>query len=117
MTAHPLPAGLPPLTLRDLADAIYGGNPPCVGQPELFFGPDVTEEEPPGEHAARVAGAQEVCALCPVRLACLAFALRTRPAAGVWAGLDADAGELAYLAAAVRQPARRPPDASREVAA
>jgi Transcription factor WhiB len=117
MAACPLAPGLPPLTVRGLADVIYRESPPCVDQPELFFGADVTEDEPPGEHAARVAVAREVCASCPVRLACLAFALRTRPAAGVWAGLDADAGELAYLTAAARQPVKRPPAVRREVAA
>jgi len=118
MTTRPLPSGLPPLTLRGLADVIYGENRPCAVQPDLFFGPDVTEDEPPGEHAARVAVAREVCASCPVRLACLGFALRTRPEAGVWAGLDADAGELAYLtAAATRRPVKQLPAVPREVAA
>ena len=41
---------------------------------------------PPRPVTARIAVAREVCASCPVRLACLAYTLRTRPAAGVWAG-------------------------------
>jgi hypothetical protein len=96
--SHPLPAGLPPLTLRGLRDLIYGENPACAVSPDVFFSPDCDEDEPPAEHAARVAVAREICASCPARLACLAYALRTRPACGVWAGHDADAGELAYLA-------------------
>jgi Transcription factor WhiB len=118
MAVRPLPPGLPPLTLRGLAEVIYGADPPCVARPELFFGPDLTRDEPPGEHAARVAVARQVCGSCPVRLACLGFALRTRPGAGVWAGLDADAGELAYLtAAATRPPVKQVPAVPREVAA
>ncbi|MBT2407256.1 MULTISPECIES: WhiB family transcriptional regulator [unclassified Streptomyces] len=31
--------------------------------------------------------AKRVCAGCPVRLACLSYALRTREAFGVWGGL------------------------------
>ncbi len=42
--------------------------------------------------------------VCPVRLACLAYALRTRPAAGVWAGFTAE--EITALAAAANRPAR-----------
>lgn len=121
MTARPLPAGLPPLTLRGLAEVIYGENPACVARPEMFFSPDSSEDEPAAGHAARVAVAREICASCPVRLACLGFALRTRPEAGVWAGLDADAGELAYLARmaaeAVRRPVKNLPAVPREVAA
>jgi len=97
--ARTLPAGLPPLTPRGLSDLVYSSPRACAEQPELFFAPDLTEDEPPADHAARVAAAREVCAACPVRLACLEFAVRTHPAAGVWAGYDADAGELAGLAA------------------
>src|SRR5713101_2233114 len=117
----PQTSGLPTLSLRRLRDMVLAGDPGCVCDPELFTGPtDIEpEDEPPEDRAARVAVAREVCASCPVRLACLAYSLRTRPAAGVWAGHDADAGELAYLAAAVRQPAKRTParPVAREVAA
>ena len=44
----------------------------------MFF-PD-TEEE--------AAAAKSVCAGCPVREACLAFALDTRQHDGIWGGLD-----------------------------
>jgi Transcription factor WhiB len=111
----PLPAGLPPLTLRGLRDLIYSAPRACGEQPEVFFGPDDGETD--DQHAGRVETAREVCADCPVRLACLAYALRTKQEFGVWAGLDADAGELGYLAAAarlVRKDARPEP---REVAA
>jgi WhiB family redox-sensing transcriptional regulator len=99
MGARPLPAGLPPLTLRGLRGLLYSAPRACGEEPGLFFGADA---ETPAEHAARVASARELCADCPVRLACLARALRNGEESGVWAGLDADAGELAYLAATAR---------------
>jgi Transcription factor WhiB len=107
--ARPLPAGMPPLTLRGLRDVIYGEAPACVASPEVFFGPDGDDGEPTADRAARVAVAREICASCPVRLACLAYALRTGATSGVWAGHDADAGELAYLTAAARQPVETVP--------
>jgi hypothetical protein len=100
--ARMLPAGLPPATVRGLRDLIYSAPRACGEEPGLFFGSD---DETAAEHATRVASAQELCADCPVRLACLARALRAKEMSGVWAGLDADAGELNYLAAAAR-PAR-----------
>ena len=36
---------------------------------------------------AHAAEAKAICATCPVREACLEFALETRPADGVWGGL------------------------------
>jgi len=94
--ARPAPASLPPLTLRGLRDLIYSAPRACGEQPDLFFGPD-GDDETDAQHAARVASARAMCADCPARLACLAYALRTRQEFGVWAGLDADAGELRYL--------------------
>jgi WhiB family redox-sensing transcriptional regulator len=110
MTLRPLPLGLPPLTLRGLRDLIYSEPRACGADPELFFGPDADESD--AEHAQRVAAARAICADCPVRLACLAYALRTGVTSGVWAGLDADAGELAYLdntGRLMRKPARAEP--------
>ncbi len=45
-----------------------------------------------------------MCAACPVRGPCLAYALRTRPAAGVWAGFTAE--EITGLIVAAARPAR-----------
>lgn len=112
--ARPLPAGLPPLTLRGLRDLIYSAPRACGEEPEFFTGPD---GETPEESAHRVGTARVICADCPVRLACLAYALRTRATAGVWAGLDADAGELAYLTAAARQIRKTATSEETEVAA
>lgn len=114
--SRPLPAGLPPLSLRALRDVIYGEDPACVASPDVFFSPDSDDGEPPAEHAVRVAVAREICASCPVRLACLAYALRTGATTGVWAGHDADAGELSYLAAAARRPVPPAPAAVKAAA-
>lgn len=119
MSSRLLPPGLPPLSLRGLADEIYGADPApaCTVRPDVFFGPDSFEDEPPAEHMARVAEAREICMSCPVRLACEAYALRTRQEFGVWAGHDADAGELQYLAEAARHPVRKVPVVPRRTAA
>jgi len=50
--------------------------------PELFF--PVSSSGPAVEQIAR---AKEICARCPVRPQCLAFALRTRQVYGLWGGL------------------------------
>jgi hypothetical protein len=99
-------SALPSLSLRALRDMILAGDPGCVCDPELFTGPTDTEpeNEPPEDRSARIAVAREVCASCPVRLACLAYSLRTRPAAGVWAGFTTD--EITALAAAANRPTR-----------
>ena len=98
--------------LRALRDAVLAGDPGCTADPELFTGPSglEPEDEPEDERAARVDAARDVCADCPVRLPCLAWALRARPAAGVWAGLLPE--EITALAAApsnlMYRPAARP---------
>jgi hypothetical protein len=93
-----------PRTLRGLLDVIRAAEPGCFCDPELFTGPAGVDDEPPEDEAARVAVARQVCASCPARLACLAYALRTRPAAGVWAGCTTE--EIRSLAAA--SPVTRP---------
>jgi len=50
--------------------------------PDLFF---PLSSSGPG--IEQVAQAKQVCARCPVRRECLAFALRTGQAYGVWGGL------------------------------
>ena len=94
-------------TLSGLANAIYGAGtaPKCVADPDLFFGSDSFVDEPEHQRVRRVEKARALCAVCPVRLACGAYAMRIRPTAGVWAGHDADAGELDYLATAEQVPA------------
>lgn len=100
-------SGIPQtLSLRALRDVVREGDPGCLCDPELFTGPaDIEpEDEPADDRAARIAVARDVCASCPVRLACLAYTLRTRPAAGVWAGFTPD--EIAALVTAANRPAR-----------
>jgi hypothetical protein len=77
-----------------------------VCDPELFTGPAgiEPEDEPPQDQAARIEVARQVCAVCPVRRPCLLYALRTRPAAGVWAGFTPE--EITGLIAAAARPAR-----------
>ena len=101
-------AQLRAVPLRALRDAVLAGDPGCTADPELFTGPSgiEPEDEPEDERAARVDAAREVCADCPVRLPCLAWALRTFPAAGVWAGLLPE--EIAALAIAPRNVRYRP---------
>jgi hypothetical protein len=97
---------LPSLTMAGLKDAVLAAGPACLLDPELFTGPAGVEpeDEPAPERAARLDAARAVCAECPVRLECLAYALRTRPTAAMWAGLTA--GEVAFLNAAAARPAR-----------
>ncbi|GAA1005444.1 hypothetical protein Aple_050970 [Acrocarpospora pleiomorpha] len=61
----------------------------CTADPQLHTGPDLFEEETPEDRAAREDVAKAVCAACPARLGCLAYALRVRPQVGVWAGYTA----------------------------
>src|SRR5215472_15793468 len=51
--------------------------------PDLFF-PDSSS----GRALEQVAKAKEICAGCPVQPECLAFALRTRQAHGVWGAMS-----------------------------
>jgi WhiB family transcriptional regulator, redox-sensing transcriptional regulator len=51
-------------------------------EPDLFF--PISSSGPSGP---QVAQAKAICAGCPVRRQCLAFALRTRQDHGVWGGL------------------------------
>jgi len=53
----------------------------CTGvDPDVFF--------PAGEDAALAEKAKEICAVCPVREACLQYALSTNQTEGVWGGLS-----------------------------
>jgi WhiB family transcriptional regulator, redox-sensing transcriptional regulator len=50
--------------------------------PELFFPVSGF-----GQALKQVAEAKAICARCPVRRQCLAFALRTRQPHGIWGGM------------------------------
>jgi WhiB family redox-sensing transcriptional regulator len=69
----------PPLSLADAA---------CKGEDlGLFFGPD---SEFVAARRDREAKAKAICARCPVRPDCLAYALDTGEAYGVWGGANED---------------------------
>jgi WhiB family redox-sensing transcriptional regulator len=51
--------------------------------PDLFFPVGVT-----GPAIPQIAAAKAVCAGCPVREACRAFAITTHQEYGIWGGLD-----------------------------
>lgn len=52
----------------------------------LFFSP--THVESKEERTARETRAKAICSACPVRVACLDFALMTRESHGIWGGLN-----------------------------
>ncbi len=59
----------------------------CRGpQAIVFFPPSYVERK--DERVSREREAKEICALCPVREDCLAYALRIREPHGVWGGLN-----------------------------
>lgn len=71
----------------------------CRGaDPEIFFPISLTG---PSADAAR--RAKEVCAGCPVRSACLSFAVRTGQAYGIWGGLTPEERRTLRAAARTRE--------------
>jgi WhiB family transcriptional regulator, redox-sensing transcriptional regulator len=68
--------------------------------PDLFF--PISSSRKSVEQAAE---ARAVCACCLVRRQCLAFALRTRQAHGIWGGLTAEERSQPHTALAVTAPA------------
>lgn len=86
--ARPRPSVAPNVTRAtwDL-DATWQSEAACRGEnPDWFFAPNHLEKKE--ERSAREAKAKAVCATCPVREACLAYALSTREPHGVWGGLN-----------------------------
>jgi WhiB family transcriptional regulator, redox-sensing transcriptional regulator len=70
----------------------------CRFDPELHDGPDpLTTIEHPEARAAREDVAREVCGSCPVRDACLEYAMRVAPKRGIWAGRTAEEITLLIL--------------------
>ena len=59
--------------------------------PETFFSPDA-ERGP--RRRRREAAAKALCAVCPVRRACLEHALSVREPYGVWGGLNISEREM-----------------------
>jgi WhiB family redox-sensing transcriptional regulator len=52
----------------------------------LFFAP--SHLEPRDVREARERRAKSICAICPVRVECLEYALRIREPHGIWGGLN-----------------------------
>jgi len=65
----------------------------CRGQSAaIFFAPSHFERN--SARSAREAKAKAVCSTCPVRQECLAYALRTHEANGIWGGLNEEERKL-----------------------
>ncbi|MGW4638025.1 WhiB family transcriptional regulator [Sphaerisporangium sp. NPDC004334] len=76
--------------ITDLRNALIDAAPTCErADADLFTGPDAFTEEPEPVRLAREEQAKALCAGCPARPECLAYALAVRPEEGVWAGLTA----------------------------
>ena len=73
-----------PMPIQDTWEWQYEGA--CrETDPETFFSPD-SERGP--RRRDREAAAKALCAVCPVRRACLEHALQVREPYGVWGGLN-----------------------------
>ncbi len=73
-----------PMPIQDSWEWQYDGA--CrTTNPETFFSPDA-ERGP--RRRSREAAAKALCAVCPVRQACLDHALAVREPYGVWGGLN-----------------------------
>jgi WhiB family transcriptional regulator, redox-sensing transcriptional regulator len=79
----------PPQAAPGAASPLDDGTPweelaACRGaDPELFFPVSST-----GPSLVQIREAKAICAACPVRQPCLAYALDTRQEFGIWGGLD-----------------------------
>ena len=79
-----------PMPIQDTWEWQYDGA--CrTTDPETFFSPDA-ERGP--RRRRREAAAKALCAVCPVRQACLDHALAVREPYGVWGGLNINEREM-----------------------
>jgi WhiB family transcriptional regulator, redox-sensing transcriptional regulator len=89
------------LTLSDLMwepEVNWREDAACTGvDSDIFF--------PASEDEGASEAAKAICEQCPVREACLQYALATNQAAGVWGGLDA--GERRRMRRRIRDRERR----------
>jgi WhiB family redox-sensing transcriptional regulator len=89
------------LAVNDLVwepDETWRVEAACSGvSSDLFF--------PVGEDPESSAAAKDICAVCPVREACLQYAISTNQTEGVWGGLDAN--ERRRMRRRLRDKARR----------
>lgn len=69
------------------AEELWQDKAACRGpHTSLFFPPSHFERKDDKE--ARESQAKSICATCPVRKPCLAYALRIREPHGIWGGLN-----------------------------
>ncbi len=68
--------------------------------PDLFFPVGTT-----GHALAQIARAKEVCAECPVNVACLDFALETNQDSGIWGGTSEEERRVVRRAQVARSKA------------
>jgi WhiB family redox-sensing transcriptional regulator len=74
-----------------------------AADPDLFFPVSGS-----GKSLDQVERAKDICACCPVRRDCLAFALRTGQAHGIWGGLTEEERRQPAPAEAGERPTRTP---------
>ena len=90
------------LTLSDLMwepDVSWREQAACSGvDSDIFFPASEDDEQATGQ-------AKAICQECPVREACLQYALATNQSAGVWGGLDA--GDRRRMRRRIRDRERR----------
>ena len=89
------------MSASDEADGWRSRGACLSADPDLFF-----PISPGGASQRQVRRAKAVCATCPVQAECLAFAVETRQAHGVWGGLGEE--ELARLRRSLRPPGAAP---------
>jgi WhiB family redox-sensing transcriptional regulator len=98
-------------TVRFLARGDWRLRAACQSvDPDLFFPISAS-----GRSLEQVTAAKAICAACPVRRECLAFALITGQAHGVWGGLTQEerqqAAGVGERGAVARSDSTRPPRA------
>ncbi|MDS1271551.1 WhiB family transcriptional regulator [Lipingzhangella sp. LS1_29] len=71
---------------RELRQVLQAAPRACSEEPELFFAPDT---ERAAARQLRERAAVALCADCPVRQACLEYAVRNGERYGVWGGVPA----------------------------
>lgn len=75
------------MSIQSTTDEIWQIKAACRGpQSAIFFPPAHFERK--DEKEAREARAKAICTTCPVRRACLDYAIRIREPHGIWGGLN-----------------------------
>jgi hypothetical protein len=69
---------------RDFAQAIEdNGGAPCQTSPDIFFPEDFPHK---AVRDCAIQAAKALCAECPIRLQCFAYAIEAQEPYGIWAG-------------------------------